>query len=89
MIDNVILNSLANQNKAPYELIKKRENKGLLKAASNIQLTAKHSKQSEIGHSQTNNRNQFQLKPAKNQSTLFQSKTQRYQTDSYQTSCRN
>ena len=31
MIDNVILIKLANQNKAPYDLIKKRaENKGLL-----------------------------------------------------------
>ena len=32
MIDNLILNNLANQNKAPYELIKKRaKNKGLFK----------------------------------------------------------
>ena len=39
MIDNVILNNLANQNKTPYELIKKRaKNKGLLNAASNTQL---------------------------------------------------
>ena len=31
LIENVILNNLANQNKAPYELIKKRaKNKGLL-----------------------------------------------------------
>ena len=34
LIDNVILNNLGNQNKAPYELIKKRaKNKGLLDAS--------------------------------------------------------
>ena len=55
MIDNVILNNLANQNKAPYELIKKHaKNKGLLNAASNIQLPVKHSKHSATGHCQTN-----------------------------------
>ena len=67
MIDNVILNNLANKNKAPYELIKKRaKNKGLFNAASNIQLTTKPSKHSAIGHFQTNNRNPFHSKPAKN-----------------------
>ena len=36
-VDKVILNNLANQNKAPYELIKKRaKNKGLLNAASTL-----------------------------------------------------
>ena len=60
LVDNVILNNLANQNKAPYELIKKREkNKGLLNAASNTQLELKHSKHSATGHCHTNNRNQF------------------------------
>ena len=40
MIDIVILNNLANQNKAQYELIKKSaKTKGLLIAASNTQLT--------------------------------------------------
>ena len=40
MIDNVILNNLANQNKAQCELIKKSaKTKGLLIAASNTQLT--------------------------------------------------
>ena len=67
MIDNVILNNLANQHKAPYAVLKKRaENKGFLNAASNIQLTTKHSKHSAIGHFQTNNRNQFHSKTAKN-----------------------
>ena len=67
MIDNVILNNLANQNKAPHGLTKKRaKNRGLLNAALNIQLTTKHSKHSIIGHCQKNNRNQFYSKPAKN-----------------------
>ena len=91
MIDNVILKNLANQNKVPCELIKKRaQNKGLLNAASNIQLTTEHSKLSAIGHFQTNNRNQLHSKHAKNsQLSLFQLKIQQYQTDSYQTSCKN
>ena len=67
MIENVILNKLANQNKAPHELIKKRaKNKGLLDATSNIQLTTKPSKHSAYGQFQTHNRNQFHSKPAKN-----------------------
>ena len=50
MTDNVILNNLAKQNKAPYDLIKKRAgNKGLLEASSNAQLTTKHSKHSNSG----------------------------------------
>ena len=82
MIDNVILNNLANQSKAPYELIKKRaENKGLLKAASKIQLAMKHSKHSATGHSQTNNTNQSYSKSAENQSTLFRSKQFQFQTN--------
>ena len=49
MIDNVILNQLANQNKAPCDLIKKRaENKGLLDAETNSQLITKHSKHSAV-----------------------------------------
>ena len=40
MIDNVIINNLGNQNKAPYELINKRaRNKGLFDATSNTQIT--------------------------------------------------
>ena len=82
MIDNVILNSLANQNKTPYELIKKRaKNKGLLNAASNIQLAMKHSKHSATGHCQTNKTNQSHSKSAVNQSTLFRSKQSQYQTN--------
>ena len=82
MIDNIILNSLANQNKAPYELIKKRAiNKGLLNAASNTQLAMKHSKHSATGHCQTKNRNQSHSKSAVDQSTLFRSLSQQYQTN--------
>ena len=54
LIDNVILNNQANQNKAPYELVKIRaKNKGLLEAISNIQLTNEHSKQSKHAQLQT------------------------------------
>ena len=54
LIDNVILNNLANQNKAPYELIKKREkNTGLFDANSNTQLTNEHSNYSTRGQLQT------------------------------------
>ena len=83
MIDNVILNNRANQNKAPYELIKKRaKNKGLLNAASNTQLAMKHSKHSATGHCQTKNTNQSHSTSAKNQSTLFRSLSQQNQTNS-------
>ena len=85
MIDNVILNNLFNQNKAPYELIKKRaKNERLLNAASNTQLAMKHSKHSATGHCQTKNRNQSHSKSAINQPTLFRSLSQQYQT-----SCKN
>ena len=54
LIDNVILNNLAKQNKAPYELIKKRaKKKGLLEAISNTQLANEHSKHSTHGQMQT------------------------------------
>ena len=54
MIDNVILNNLANQNKTPHELIKKRaKKKWLLNAALNTQLSRKTSKHSATGHCQT------------------------------------
>ena len=50
MIDNVIINQLANQNKAPCDLFKKRaENKKLLDAKTNAQLTTKHCKHSGSG----------------------------------------
>ena len=56
LFDNVILNNLANQNKAPYELIKKRaKNKGSLDANSNTLLTTEHSKHSTLSQSQTHN----------------------------------
>ena len=84
MIDNVILNQLANQNKAPYDLIKKRaENKGLLAARTNAQLTTEHSKHSTNGQSLPktriqSNSNSFQdqsiFHSVQNQSTLSQSK---------------
>ena len=67
MIENVILNNLANQNKAPYELIKKRaKKKGLMNAASNTQLAMKHFKHSATGHYQTKNTNQSHSKSAVN-----------------------
>ena len=49
MIDNVILNNMANQNRAPFDLIKKRAE--LLDASSNAQLTNKHSKNSDSSQS--------------------------------------
>ena len=75
IIDNAILNNLANRSEAQYQLIKKRaKNKGLLNATSNIQLTMKHFKHSATGHCQNNNTNQFHSKSAENQSTLFRYK---------------
>ena len=80
-IDNVILNNLANQNKAPYELIKKRaKKKGLLNANSNVQLTTKHSKHSAIGQSQIGNKNQFHSELAQKQSNLSQFNSQNNQS---------
>ena len=57
MSDNVILNNLPNQNRAPYDRIKMRaEHKGLLDVTSNAQLTTKHSKHFESGQSLPNNK---------------------------------
>ena len=71
MIDNVILNQLANQNKAPCDLIKKRaENKGLLTARTNAQLTTKHSKHSISGQLLPKTRIQSNSNSVQNQSTL-------------------
>ena len=76
MIDNVILNNLANQNKAPYELIKKRaENKGLLKAVSNTQLTNEHSKDSTHGQLRTGIRIHSHSKIARTKIALAQKTT--------------
>ena len=75
MIDNVILNQLANQNKAPYDLIKKRaEIKGLLDARTNAQFTTKHSKLSVSGQLLPKNRIQSNSDSVPNQSTLSHSK---------------
>ena len=75
LIDNVILNNLANQNKAPYELIKKRaKNKGLLDATSNTQITYAHSKHSTHGQLRTKTSIQSHPKIANEQSALSQSK---------------
>ena len=75
LIDNVILNNLANQNKAPYELIKKcAKNKGLLDANSNTQLTNEHSKHSTHGQLRSHNQIQSHLKIANKQSALSHSK---------------
>ena len=85
----VILNNLANRNKASHELIKKRaKNEGLFIAASNIQVTTKPSKPSATGHFQTINRNQFHSKPAKKQTTLSQLENQQNQKNSYHTNCK-
>ena len=76
-MDNVILNNLANQNKAPFELIKKRaKNKGLLDANSNAQLTTEHSKHSARIQSQTHTQIQFLSKFANKQSALSHSSNQ-------------
>ena len=66
---------MANKNKAPYDLIKKRaENKGLLDARTNAQLTTKHSKHSVSGQFLPKNRIQSNSNSVQNQSTLSHSK---------------
>ena len=71
MIDNVILNQLANHNKAPYDMIKKRsENKLLLAARTNAQLTTKHSKHSTNGQLLLKNKIQSNSNSVQNQSTF-------------------
>ena len=75
MID--ILNQLANQNKAPCDLIKKRaEIKGLLDARTNAQLTTKHSKHSINSQLLTKTRIQSNSNSAQNQSTLHSGQNQ-------------
>ena len=81
MIDNVIVNNLANQNKAPYELIKKSaKNKGIINVNSNAQLTTQDSKHSALGQSQTSNKNKFHSQLARKQSILSQLKSKNNQT---------
>ena len=76
MIYNVIVNNLANQNKAPYDLIKKHaENKGLLEANSNAQISTKNSKQSNSGQLLPKNKIQSNSNSAHKQSILSHSKT--------------
>ena len=73
LIDNVILKNLANQNKAPYELIKKRaENKEVLNATSNTHSACEHSKYSTHGHLQTRTSIQSHSKITNEQSVLSQ-----------------
>ena len=75
MIDNVILINLANQNRAPCDLIKKlAENKGFLDASLNAQLTNKHYKHSDSGQSQPKSKIQSNSNCVQNQSTLSHSK---------------
>ena len=75
MIDNAILNNLANQNRAPYDLIKTRaENKMLLEASSNAQLTTKHSKHSDSGQLLPKSKIQSNSNSVHKQSTLLHSK---------------
>ena len=77
MIDNVILNQLANQNKAPCDLIIKRaENKWLLDIKTNAQLTIKHSKHSINGQLPPKNRIQSNLNSVQNQSTFHSAQNQ-------------
>ena len=74
LIDSVILNNLANQNKAPYELIKKRaKNEGSLDANSNTPLTTEHSKHSARSQSQTHSQIQSHSKFTNKQSALSHS----------------
>ena len=59
MIDNVILNNLANRNLAPRQLIKKHvEYKRLIISTSVSQLKKQLSGNSGIGHLQTLKQNQ-------------------------------
>ena len=75
MIDKVVLNQLANQNKAPHDLIKKcAENKGLLDARTNAQFITKHSKNSVSGQLLPKNRSQSNSNSVQSQSTLSHSK---------------
>ena len=85
LIDNVILNNLANQNKAPYELIKNcAEIKGSLDATSNTQIKNEHSKHSI--HSQLRTKTKFSLtqKPSEN-SQLFSLKSRSKQNNQFGT----
>ena len=75
MIDNVILNNLADQNKAPSELIKnKAKNKGLLDFKSNNQLINEHSKHSTHNQLRTQHQVHSHLKIANKHSALCHSK---------------
>ena len=74
MVDNVILKTLANQNKAQYQLIKKREEfKRSLTSTSNSQLNFNYSAHSGSGQSQTSKSNQFCSKPTWIQTAKIQS----------------
>ena len=75
MFDKIILNNFANQNKAPYDLIKKRaENRGLLEASSNAQLTTRPSKDSNSGQLLLKSKIQSNSNSAHKKSTLLHSK---------------
>ena len=72
MIENVIFSILANQNKAPYQLIKKRaENQRFLTSTSNSQLKFQHSAHSGSGQLKTFKPNQFCSKYLKNSQLKF------------------
>ena len=80
MIDNVILNSLANRNLTPCQLMKKRaENKRLTISTSNSQLKEQHSGYSRIGQPQTLITNQSCSNQPEIQSALSQKPFQRLQ----------
>ena len=86
MIDTVILNQLANRNKEPCDLIKKRaEIKGLLDARTNTQLATKYSKHSINGQLLHKNRIQSNSNSVQNQSTLSHSKVLQFNEQSINT----
>ena len=69
LIDNVIVNNLANQNRAECQLIRKRaENKGLLNNISNAYLTSQQSTRSESGQLKHRGQIRFHSKSTRNQS---------------------
>ena len=73
MIDNVILNSLANRNLAPCQQIKNcAENKRLTISTSNSQLQEQNSGNSGIGEPKTLTKNQSGSNQFKIQSALSQ-----------------
>ena len=74
VIDNLILNYLADRKMAPYQLIKKRGKKRTTVNNSNPQLRKQVSKNSESGQLQTPKKNQLCSKHSETQSVLTRKK---------------